>query len=251
MVRGLQLFREHFAAFGDQYALIGGTATMLALDAAGLETRATKDLDMVLCIEALDARFVQAFWRFIDLGGYEIRERSTGKKCFYRFTKPADERFPAMIELFSRVPDNVVLAPPATLTPIPVDEDTDSLSAILLDDDYYALVHSGTREFEGIRCVQPSHLIPMKARAWLDLSKRRHAGQAVDARDIRKHRNDIIRLFQLLIPVETVALPEALKKDLGEFLDSLANDPAFDTASVAKGSDKKSVVEGLRRIYGL
>ena len=54
MVRGLDLFREHFAAFKDRYVLIGGTASFLALEEAGIEFRATKDLDIVLCIEAFD-----------------------------------------------------------------------------------------------------------------------------------------------------------------------------------------------------
>lgn len=31
MVRGLDLFREHFAAFKDRYVLIGGTASFLVL----------------------------------------------------------------------------------------------------------------------------------------------------------------------------------------------------------------------------
>ena len=34
---GLERFQEHFAAFTDQYVLIGGTATQLVLDEQGLE----------------------------------------------------------------------------------------------------------------------------------------------------------------------------------------------------------------------
>ena len=53
MVRGLDVFREHFAGHADQFVLIGGTAATLAMEEAGLEFRATKDLDIVLHIEAL------------------------------------------------------------------------------------------------------------------------------------------------------------------------------------------------------
>ena len=42
-----------------------------------------------------------------------------------------------MIELFSRKPDAILLNEPAHLTPIPVEADLSSLSAILLSDDYY------------------------------------------------------------------------------------------------------------------
>jgi hypothetical protein len=40
---------------------------------AGLAFRATKDLDIVLYVEALDAEFVRAFWDFVRGGGYEVQ----------------------------------------------------------------------------------------------------------------------------------------------------------------------------------
>jgi hypothetical protein len=42
MVRGLDIFKEWFAAYGDQYVLIGGTAASLTMEAAGLPFRATR-----------------------------------------------------------------------------------------------------------------------------------------------------------------------------------------------------------------
>ena len=48
MVRGLDVFRRHFAGHTDQFVLIGGTAATLAMAEAGLDFRATKDLDIVL-----------------------------------------------------------------------------------------------------------------------------------------------------------------------------------------------------------
>jgi glutathionyl-hydroquinone reductase len=69
MVEGLQLFGQHFKAFSDQYVLIGGTACDLAFDRVGLDFRATKDLDIVLCVEALSRPFAQEFWSFVRAGG--------------------------------------------------------------------------------------------------------------------------------------------------------------------------------------
>lgn len=74
MVKGLDLFRGHFAELGDQYVLIGGTAATLAMAEAGLEFRATKDLDIVLHMEALTPAFGTAFWAFVEKGGYKIRQ---------------------------------------------------------------------------------------------------------------------------------------------------------------------------------
>ncbi len=64
MVKGLNIFREHFKGFEDRYVLIGGTASSIIMEEAGAEFRATKDLDIVLCIEALDSAFVQKILGF-------------------------------------------------------------------------------------------------------------------------------------------------------------------------------------------
>jgi len=68
VVRGLDVFREYFAGHADQFVLIGGTAATLAMEEAGLEFRATKDLDIVLHIEALSPAFGEVFWSFIETG---------------------------------------------------------------------------------------------------------------------------------------------------------------------------------------
>ena len=60
--------------------------------------RATKDFDMVLCVEVVSVKFGTVFADFLEAGGYRARERSTGRREFYRFRRPADEAFPAMIE---------------------------------------------------------------------------------------------------------------------------------------------------------
>src|SRR5690349_16685193 len=120
MVRGLDRFKTHFEPFADRYVLIGGTACSLAMEDAGLEFRVTKDLDIVLCVEALDGDFVQAFWDFVRAGGYKNQQKSTGNKLFYRFYDPDDKTYPTMLELFSRKPDALTLPDDSLLTPIPV-----------------------------------------------------------------------------------------------------------------------------------
>lgn len=105
MIIGLEVFREHFEGYEDRYIVIGGTACDLAMDAVGESFRPTEDLDIVLCLEGLDTDFVNVFWSFITGGGYDTRQKSTGKNLFYRFHSPREETYPAMLELFSRIPD--------------------------------------------------------------------------------------------------------------------------------------------------
>lgn len=229
MVRGLDLFREWFAHHADQYILIGGTAASLTMEDAGLEFRATKDLDIVLHIEALKPAFGETFWKFVEAGGYEIRQASdTGKPIFYRFQKPADDCFPAMVELFARASDGLSLTEGSRLTPIPMDEAVSSLSAILLDDIYYEFILTGRRELGGLPWVGEDRLIPLKAIAWLELSQRKEQGANVDGKDIRKHLNDVLRLSQLLAPATRIPLNPKIGNDLRHFLDHLIGDASID-----------------------
>ena len=160
----------------------------MALDDAGLDFRVTKDLDIVLCVEVLDIEFVKAFWDFIGRGQYKNIQKSTSKKLLYRFYDPGDNNFPYMLELFSRIPDALKLSDDAHLTPIPVGEEQSSLSAILLEEGYYDFIHGSKIEIHGIATVPPEIIVPLKARAWLDLTARQDAGEKVDKNDIKKHK---------------------------------------------------------------
>jgi len=257
-IQGLELFKNTFADYSDQYTLIGGVACHLAMNDVGLAFRATKDLDIVLCIEAITPVFVNTLWEFIAAGGYLEQEMGEQKKDpqrreqFYRFAKPANKNYPFMLELFSRVPDAVNLQPPATLTPIPMDGQADSLSAILLDDDYYQCIAQGRTVIEGIPILGPEYILPFKAKACLDLSARKAKGEQVDSRDIKKHRNDVLRLFNLLSPLQTVAIPDVIKIDLNHFLASLENEDKINLRDFdIRNRSLAEVLQTLRDIYGL
>lgn len=222
MVRGLEHFKTWFADYQDKYILIGGTAASLVMEDAGLQFRATKDLDLVLTVESLSPQFVAAFWAFIDAGGYKHQQRSTGKEIFYRFTAPSDPVFPAMIELFSRAPEGIAPRPGAHLTPLPIAEEVASLSAILLDTAYYEFIINGRLSLDGVSIVGADRLIPLKAKAWLDLMARKQAGMSIDEKDILKHRNDILRLSQILDPDKPIRLPPSIADSMSRALDELA-----------------------------
>ena len=103
MVRGLDSFKSWFIGYENYYAIIGGTACDMLMSEAGGDFRATRDIDMVLLVEALDASFGTRLWEYIKAGGYEHRRASTEKPQFYRFTKPASPEYPYMIELYQAV----------------------------------------------------------------------------------------------------------------------------------------------------
>jgi hypothetical protein len=252
MVRGLGLFRDAFQGFADQYVLIGGTAASLSLGQAGLPFRATKDLDIVLLVEALTPAFGAAFWSFVRDGGYQARlSASTGKPCFYRFDKPKDLRYPAMIELFSRVPEALRGLELGHLSPLPLGDDLSSLSAILLDDSYYAFVIEGRREVDGLSWVGEDRLIPLKATAWLELRAARARGEAVDSAVIRKHANDILRLAQLLSADVRVQLSGRILVDMRRFVAALAEDPSVQPQALGLQSDIDTTLRRIAVAFGL
>ncbi|MES9814141.1 MAG: hypothetical protein ABW161_15470 [Candidatus Thiodiazotropha sp.] len=251
MVKGLDIFREHFKDFKDSYVLIGGVACYLVMEEAGVDFRATKDLDIVLCAEALDAAFIAHFWEFVKAGGYQNQQKSTGNKQFYRFDKPETEGFPYMLELFSRVPDQLDLTEDAHLTPIPADEEISSLSAILLDDDYYQCIQNGKAVIDDVPILGAEYILPFKARAWLDLTQRKVAGEGIDSKAIKKHRNDVFRLSVLLAPDQRVDVADSIKRDMAEFLAAMAAEEGLSLKDFGVTSTLEEVLVSLRSIYQL
>lgn len=65
MVLGIERFKEWFQGYEDQYAIIGGTACDLLMAEEGLDFRGTKDIDLVLIVEAISPEFGRRFWEFV------------------------------------------------------------------------------------------------------------------------------------------------------------------------------------------
>lgn len=219
MINGIDRFRKAFSNYTDQYVLIGGTACDHVMGKAGLDFRATKDMDIVLIIEAVKQEFFTAFWEFIEKGDYKNREKSDGRKQFYRFTKPRDNSYPYMLELFSGNLEGVALSNDSILTPIPMDDPIISLSAILLDEDYYEFILSHRIMIEGLPFVSEECLIPLKAKAWMDLTERKENGENIKSTDIKKHKNDIVRLCRLLPDDKSINLSANIKRDMLVFIE--------------------------------
>ena len=67
-------------------------------------------------------------------------------------------------------------------------------------------------------------MIPLKGKAWMDYVSREASGDKVDSKVIRKHKNDIIRLYGILTLGQTLMLPESIKADVLIWLDMLSKD---------------------------
>ena len=250
MIKGIEIFREFFKEYKDQYVLIGGAACDIIMEETASGFRATKDLDIVLIVETLTPEFGKAFWNFINEGRYRNKSKSSGKPQFYRFDKPEVPGFPHMIELFSRMPfemgkENQVLAP------VHIDDEVSSLSAILLNNAYYQMLLDGRTEVEGLVILKPVFIIPFKAKAWLDLTDKRNKGMNVDERNIRKHKNDIARLAVVLDGNDSILLPKEVREDMDVFLSQYEREPAVLKNLQIKDITNAEIIRRLRDVYQL
>lgn len=220
-VAGLDLFRERFTPYSDAYVLIGGSACDLLFSEQGLGFRATHDLDIVVLVDSSFAGFAKELWRFIKDGGYLCGWRNNPDVHYYRFSEPKVSGFPRMIELFARHPKFSLQNEDSDVAPLPVNDSISSLSAILLDDDYYSFLKSGLSIIDGINVPDVAHLIPLKARAHIDLNDKKSAGKHVNSTDLKKHKKDVISLVSIL-PINTsVDLSPQIKTDMKRFVDTL------------------------------
>ena len=251
MVSGVESFRKWFAEYTDQYTIIGGTACDLLMSEDGLDFRATRDIDMVLIVESLTPEFGRRFWEYVKAAGYEHRNKSTGEPQFYRFSKPSSREYPYMIELFSGRVDAIELPEDAVLTPLPLDDEISSLSAILMDADYYQFLREGKVVLNDIPVLDAAHLIPFKAKAWLDLTERNRNGEHVDSKNIRKHKNDVFRLSILLTSDIRVILSAAIRSDLEKFFSAMEAETIDLKAFAIRSQSQQEILQKLKTIYGL
>lgn len=250
MVKGLEVFREFFSGHKDNFLLIGGSACYLHMDRLGLDFRATKDLDILLIIEAYNAEFVSRFWEFIKTGDYQIQQSSSGKKRYYRFSHPQIKDFPTQLELFAKNP-NLDIAPGLHLAPLPLSEDISSLSAILLDDDYYSFAIQNSIVVEDIRLATIPALICLKANAFINLKERKERGETLKNHDINKHKNDILSLASILAGEKATNIPKVIENTLYKMLSELKNDCLLINSPKIKNIEIADLINQIKITFGL
>lgn len=247
MVKGLDTFRKYFEGYENQYVLIGGAACDIVFESNDTSFRATRDLDMVLIVEALTSEFGERFWKFIQDGRYRNKATNGEKPQFYRFDKPENELFPKMMELFCR--SDFELREMTGVTPIYIDDTVSSLSAILLNDDYYNVLIKGKAVANGLSVLRPEYLILFKAKAYLDLKQRKQNGETVDSNDIKKHKKDVLRITAELMLESVENLPFSVKADIDTFIGLLESEPFDDNSLKNYGLRNQEVIEVLKRKF--
>lgn len=239
---GLEKFKEAFESFSDNYVIIGGTACEITMTGTTVRPRATHDIDMIVVVEKMNAEFGRCFWNFIKEAGYRPERHKanadeSAKYELYRFIDGKDG-YPAMIELLSRHPDALGNPRGLLIEPLPAGENVSSLSAIIMDDDYYNFTVEHSRLTGGIRHADPIALIALKTRAYLNLLQEKAEGKQVNTKDIRKHRTDVIKNTILISPDERVVAPQSIVDCIHEFTSSIRSEWVSLAPSLAAATEQ-------------
>lgn len=259
-MKGIERIREFLGEFKTNYVIIGGTAVNLNLNRAALNERTTKDVDIIVICEALTSDYLARFWEMIRAGGYTPATvyvpDGTTRRVLYRFVNPTDSSFPDYIELFSRTIDDISV--PENMHPIHInsEDEVSSISALLLNDDYYHYAVSHSIDFDGVQALNPPSLILLKAKAYVSNYRRKEAGEDVRQDNIDKHKRDVYRMTLLMDdrPMEEPII-QSMKDDLNEFI-RLVRDNPIDTRAISKKMGAREVgmdefLEKLVRVFDL
>lgn len=85
----------------------------------------------------------------------------------------------------------------------------------------------------------------------MDLKERKERRNHVDSHDIKKHKNDIIRLSMLLVPDNKIEVPDMIKNDLSQFIQNIGKKDINLKQLGILNIDKKGFMLLLSEIYGL
>ena len=256
-MEGLDKFREAFKNFSDNYVIIGGTACDITMTGTEVRPRATHDIDMIIVVERMTPQYGERFWQFIREAGYrpeksKAKEGESPKYEMYRFVD-GNPGYPEMIELLSRHPDALGEPKGLVIEPLPIDGELSSLSAIIMDDDYYQFTIEHSRLTDDIRHADSAALIALKARAYLNLLLDKQNGKHVNSKDIKKHRSDVLKNVVIMTEDEVPA-PASIVECIKEFVMSIRNDWAELANPLAKSLDQNpefvdALLEQLENLF--
>ncbi len=106
------------------------------------------------------------------------------------------------------------------------------------------------RKVNDIQLLNYTHIIPFKAKAWLDLKQRKENGEQVDSKNVLKHKRDVFRLSQLITESDKVNLTGEVKKDMQEFIEKMKEDD-INLKQLGINGTKEQILEMLVKVYSL
>ena len=85
----------------------------------------------------------------------------------------------------------------------------------------------------------------------MDLCKLKSSGEPIDTKDIKKHKNDVFRLYQILSLDTDIALPQSIADDMQKFLEKISDEPPDLKNLGIRNTSLAEVIANLKKIYKL
>lgn len=242
---GLSHFEAHFRELKDQYVIVGGFATLMLLDREiPNHGKATHDIDLVL-LTSTSVEMANKIKSYVREGGYTIQKGKQERYQYYRFVNPKEEGYAKEIELFASEEYGIELDEGQRIIPIDPEEGLYSLSAIMLDAEYFDMIKHNIEEIGGIPYSNTLATMLLKMSAVYDLY---HRGDD----KWKKHRRDILKLTLLLTGRERIVLSRRMIEDVSFFKKQVeALEPKTIKQIVGKEIlvDKNDVLRVLQEVF--
>ncbi len=91
-------------------------------------------------------------------------------------------------------------------------------------------------------------LILFKIRTWIDYTERQAEGETELSKQIKKHKNDIYRLSQLLKP-GIIEIPKSVQLDLMTFLEAMKDDSIQLKTLGITGTTKDTILQRISNAF--
>jgi hypothetical protein len=230
--RGLDHFGNFFKEFQASYVLVGGAGLSVLMDEEGLTFRKTTDLDIVLLTKETKD-FNDKIADYIEAGGYQTKEATAETPRYYRFFDPTQVEFPVELEFFSNNVTQIELKSGQYIQPVNTTTST-KISSILLDDLYFGIIQKNIVAGATFSVLGPIGQICLKAKAFREIKAR-----GEDHKKCVKHRNDIVRISQMLNGKVVFKLEGQAKDDFENVFAELSAD--VDEKSIQQITDNKNL----------
>lgn len=241
---GLSHFENYFKDYRDHYVVVGGFATLMLLDKQ-LEGhgKATYDIDLVLLTNS-SVTMSRRIKSYIKEGDYTVQKGEKDLFIYYRFFEPKVDEFAKEIELFAVNEQKFELDENQRIIPIDPEEGLYSLSAIMLDGEYFEMIKSNIDDSNQVPCTNTIATIKLKISAFYDLKKRGDDKW-------KKHRRDIIKLALILTGEERIELKGRMVEDVRLFMEHMdeLNDKIIKQITGMKGISQSDIVEVLMEVF--
>ena len=108
---------------------------------------------------------------------------------------------------------------------------------------------AGRRTVDGVSVLGAEYLMLFKMKAWLDLRQKKADSAHVNERDLKKHKNDVFRLFRLVEPSAQIAISSTVGKDVGQFINAMRSEPINLEKLDVEGMPLDEVLRELERMF--